>query len=188
MNSQLPQLFKENILQGTTIVQKQTYLKDLKGFFYHEAERELLLQNQLVYEVDAYFPVSAGTEGGLFFGVTRLQPGMVGNEYFMTRGHFHAIANRAEYYWTIEGHGQLILMNHEREICIEEMQPGSLHYIPGHMAHRVANTGNSLLSFGACWPADAGYDYTTIESEGFSARLCKVNGLPVLLTDEQQAL
>ena len=58
--------------------------------------------------------------------------------------------------------------------------PGSLHYIPGGVAHRVANTGNSVLSFAACWPSDAGHNYEEIANKGFSARLVEVNGTPKL--------
>ena len=34
----------------------------------------------------------------------------------------------------------LILMDRERNTWAERMMPGSLHYIPGGVAHRVANT------------------------------------------------
>ena len=55
-----------------------------------------------------------------------------------------------------------------------------LHYIPGGVAHRVANTGNSVLSFAACWPSDAGHNYEEIANKGFSARLVEVDGTPKL--------
>ena len=133
-----------------------------------------------VYKVQAYLPVSAGTEGGLFFGTTFLQAGKVGNEYFMTQGHFHKQSNRAEYYWCIKGEGVLVLMDKERNCRAENMNEGTLHYIPADTAHRVANTGDSELVFNACWPADAGYDYEEILKNGFSARLFAVDQKPVL--------
>lgn len=61
------------------------------------------------------------------------------------------------------------------------MRPGSVHYIPGRTAHRVANVGDTVLSFLACWPADAGHDYETIAAHGFGARLRAVNGRPELV-------
>jgi glucose-6-phosphate isomerase len=76
----------------------------------------------------------------------------------MTKGHFHAIENRAEYYWGIEGEGILLLIDKQRETKSEYMFPGSLHYIPKATAHRVVNTGNPISRFGACWPSDAGYN------------------------------
>lgn len=137
-------------------------------------------QSQLAYEVDCHFPVKEGTLGGLFFGITKLYPGKVGDEYFMTKGHFHAQSDRAEYYWGIKGEGMLILMDREGKTWAKKMTPGSLHYIPADIAHRVANIGNDLLSFGACWPSDAGHDYDTILQKGFSARLVEINGTPQL--------
>ena len=74
----------------------------------------------------------------------------------------------------------LILMDRERNTWAERMMPGSLHYILGGVAHRVANTGNSVLSFAACWPSDAGHNYEEIANKGFSARLVEVNGTPKL--------
>lgn len=167
-------------LSGLSVMHKSTTIENLKGFFLNDELLKQLPQQMIVYEVDSVQPVSPGTPGGLFFGITRIQPGQVGNEYFMTRGHFHALADRAEFYWGIKGEGQLILMDRKRDVRIEKMQSGSLHYIPPHTAHRVANTGEDILSFGACWPADAGYDYKEIEKNGFAARLINVNGIPEL--------
>ena len=110
-----------------------------------------------------------------------IYPGKVGDEYFMTKGHFHANMNRGEYYWGVEGEGRLIMMDQNRRVWSERMFPGSLHYIPGGVAHRVANIGYSVLSFAACWPSDAGHDYQVILENGFSASLQCVNGNPQLI-------
>jgi glucose-6-phosphate isomerase len=138
-------------------------------------------KDTVVYEVASWFPVKHDTEGGLFFGVTKIKPGAVGNEYFMTKGHFHRIRNRGEIYTTIEGEGMLILMDEQRNTWAEKMEPGSVHYIPGFIAHRTANTGNRELSFWAVWPSDAGHDYESIREEGFSKILVKGSGGPVLV-------
>ena len=108
-------------------------------------------------------------------------PGKVGDEYFMTKGHFHSNIDRAEFYWGVEGEGMLILMNEARDVWAERMYPGSLHYIPGGIAHRVANVGNSILTFAASWPSDAGHNYGIIAREGFARRLKEVNGKPELI-------
>ena len=76
----------------------------------------------------------------------------------------------------------LILMKHDRSrTWAEKMVPGSIHYIPGCTAHRTANTGKGTLSFGACWPSDAGHDYDTISQYGFSKILVSQGGEPVLV-------
>jgi glucose-6-phosphate isomerase len=107
----------------------------------------------------------------------------VGDEYFITKGHFHAEKSRGEFYLTVEGTGALILMDKARRTVFEPMSAGTLHYIPSRTAHRVANTGRSRLTFLACWPSDAGHDYDTIQHQGFSARLRNVGGVPILVEE-----
>jgi glucose-6-phosphate isomerase len=168
-------------LFGSQVIHTAKKLIELNGLFEDETAFNDMDGNQPAYEVDAFYPVKKGTEGGLFFGLTHLYPGKVGNEYFMTKGHFHAIENRAEYYWGIEGEGILLLMDKQGETKAEYMFPGSLHYIPGATAHRVVNTGNLILRFGACWPSDAGYNYDAIMREGFSKRVKQINNKPTLM-------
>ena len=167
-------------LKGENVSKSQRTLGDLAGIFEDQAAYGRMPAEQLAYEVYSYLPEREGTPGGLYFGITRLYPGKVGNEYFMTKGHFHRLEDRAEYYWGLEGEGMLILMDRERNTWAERMAPGSLHYIPGGVAHRVANTGSGILSFAACWPSDAGHNYEEIANEGFSARLIEENGTPKL--------
>jgi glucose-6-phosphate isomerase len=155
------------------------------GSYFHDQEALSQMQpGTLLYEVQSYQPLHEGTEGGLFWGNTTLSPGSVGDEYFMTKGHFHHIRNRGEFYVTCKGQGALLLMKEGGPTIAETMSAGSVHYIPGHHAHRVANTGDEPLIFIACWPSDAGYDYATIEKKGFSARLLKRNGVPTLVSQE----
>jgi glucose-6-phosphate isomerase, archaeal len=173
--------FSTGALSGASLIQSTRTLGDLGGIFADQAAYGALDPSQVVYRVQAFQPVSADTEGGLFWGATFLESGMVGDEYFMTAGHFHTKRNRAEYYSTVAGRGALILMDEARNSRVEWMAPGSTHYIPGDTAHRVANTGDTLLSFLACWPSDAGHDYATIRESGFSARLRVRDGQPTLV-------
>ena len=175
-------LFVHDLLSGDGVTKSKRYLSDLKDLFQDVKSYETMDPEILLYEVYSYTPVQDdGTTGALNFGITHIYPGKVGQEYFMTKGHFHAQDDRAEYYWGIEGEGVLILMDRKRNTWGEKMFPGSLHYIPGGVAHRVANTGNKVLSFGACWPSDAGHDYEEIAQKGFSARLMEVDGIPQLI-------
>lgn len=151
-------------------------LGELSGLFADENARRRLPPGTLAYTVAAHFPVSEGTPGGLFFGVSILEPGKVGDEFFMTRGHFHALRDRGEYYWGESGEGLLVLMTEDRKWRVENVRPGSLHYIPGHTAHRLVNTGRAQLRVGACWPSDAGHDYAAIAEKGFSVRILERGG------------
>ncbi|MBA7521964.1 Glucose-6-phosphate isomerase [subsurface metagenome] len=154
-------LFSGDRLKGNKVQQSTRLLKDLNTIFKNDEAFKIMNPDLPVYEVDCYFPVKENKAGGLFFGVTRIFPGKVDNEYFMTKGHFHSNSDTAEFYWGIEGEGLLLFMNKDRETWIEKMTNGSLHYIPGNTAHRVINTGELKLSFGACWPSDAGHDYAS---------------------------
>lgn len=137
--------FFQNELKGEGVVKSRRTLGELAGIFENQDAYSQLPLDQLAYEVYSYLPEREGTPGGLYFGITQLYPGKVGDEYFMTKGHFHQQEDRSEYYWGLEGEGMLILMDRERNTWAERMMPGSLHYIPGGVAHRVANTGNSVL-------------------------------------------
>ncbi len=157
-------------------------LKDLPNIFEDDEAFLKLDGEEIIYEVQAILPVKEGLEGGLFYGKTIINPGKVGDEYFMTKGHFHQKIDRAEFYWGIEGEGMLLLMDEDRNCWAEKMYSGSLHYINGYIAHRTINTGTIKLFFGACWSSDAGHNYQKIMDNGFSARLKEVDGKPLLIS------
>ncbi len=168
-------------MKGEPIINQLRLLKDIAGILHDQAAFSKLNQETPAYSVQSWLPVAEGTPGGLFFGVSTILPGKIGSEYFMTKGHFHAQSDRAEFYWGVQGKGMLILMDRERNTWAEEVYPGSLHYIGSEIAHRLANTGNQKLIVGACWPSDAGHDYEEITVNGFSARLVEVDGKPALV-------
>jgi glucose-6-phosphate isomerase len=156
-------------------------LGQMNRVFLDEHARSLADPATVVYAVEYWKPVAQGTEGGLYWGNSTVFPGMVGEEYFMTRGHFHARRDRAEFYTTVSGAGMLVLMDEQRRASVQEMSPGTTHYVPGGMAHRVVNTGDAPLTLVACWPSDASYDYATIGEQGFSLRVMCRSGRPMLL-------
>jgi glucose-6-phosphate isomerase len=176
--------WQKGLLSGAPVQESVKTLGQLKNIFMNEHARESMDPNTVVYRVQAWCPVPQGTEGAQFWGITVIEPGLVDNEYFMTHGHFHEKRNRTEYYAAIEGEGALILMDESRKTWIEPMSPGTLHFIPPNVAHRVANTGMIPLHLVACWPSDAGHDYDVIRQSGFAARLLKVNGKPSMVRSD----
>ncbi len=177
-----PEVFFNNEeLKGTGVTESVRVLGDLRGVFLDGDAFESMDLSKEIYRVSSFMPVSEGTPGGLYIGITYLASGKVGDEYFMTKGHFHTNTDSAEYYWGVKGDGMLILMDEERNVWAERMFPGSLHYIPARVAHRVANVGDSCLVFAASWPSDAGHDYETIAKYGFASRLLEVDGSPKLV-------
>jgi len=169
------------LLGGEAIEQSRKTLGQLAGLF-HDREAWSRMDAEIeVYKVQFWRPVPDGKTGGLFRGATTLNPGRVGDEYFMTHGHFHSLRDRAELYATISGEGALLLMDQEGQTCSQTMTPGSVHYIPGNVAHRVVNTGSIPLVFLASWPSDAGHDYQKIRDTGFSKRMVARDGVPCLI-------
>lgn len=181
MMAQLTIDWGSGLLAGQDVLTSRKTLAQMRSMFQDRQAANALPDELEMYRVQVYAPVAEGTEGGLNWGTTILQPGKIGGEYFMTRGHFHRVRNRAEYYATFQGQGALLLMDERGATRYEAMEPGSLHYIPASTAHRVANTGSVALVFTACWPSDAGYDYETIERVGFSARMMEQDGQAVLV-------
>jgi len=150
-------------------------LSDLKGYFQDEAAYDSMLrENPVVYEV--YAVEQEGQEGDLNFATTVLRPGKVGREFFFTKGHFHAKADRAEIYYAIKGRGGMLLQTPEGEVEWVPMEPGTVVYVPPYWAHRTVNTGDEPLIFLAVYPADAGHDYGSIKDKGFAKLVVEENG------------
>ncbi|MEZ0327143.1 MAG: glucose-6-phosphate isomerase family protein [Fimbriimonas sp.] len=143
---------------------------DLAGYWQDEAAAALI-SGQLLYVTQTWFPVADGTEGAVLWGNTVLMPGVVGDEYFMTRGHFHLKQDRCELCIMVSGKGALVLMDHARNVEVQEMAAGSTHYVHGHLAHRTVNTGDEPLVFLCAWPADCGHDYEVVRTQGFAKKL-----------------
>jgi glucose-6-phosphate isomerase, archaeal len=143
-------------------------LSDLAGLFVdREAEAALLARDPLVYQVfeAAELPKE---DGHLLFSTTVIKPGRVGDEYFMTKGHFHARADRAELYYGLSGDGILLLQSPDGRIDAQSMRPGAASYVPPYWGHRTINTGDRDFVFLAVYPADAGYDYGQVATYGFA--------------------
>jgi glucose-6-phosphate isomerase, archaeal len=161
----------------TSVVTRR--LSHMRGMYGDgEAERRLIDDGDpLVYEVTQY-DVPPQT-GELFVCTTVLYPGRVGDEFFMTKGHYHAQRDRAEVYYGIRGHGWLVLQRDDRIEAVP-MGPGAVGYVPPYWAHRTVNVGEEPFVFLAVYPGDAGHDYATIESDGFLQRVVDDAGEPVL--------
>jgi glucose-6-phosphate isomerase len=168
------------LLSGTPVRRSRKHLADLRPLFLSGAFSPLD-DSTLVYSVEWFGEGPEAAAGGLLFGCTRLEPGKVGGEYFMTHGHFHRQPSHAEFYIPVSGQGLLLRMDRGGETWAESMTPGHVLAIDGRHAHRAVNTGSEPLIFWACWPADAGYDYGTIARDGFGLRVMDRDGQAALL-------
>jgi glucose-6-phosphate isomerase, archaeal len=152
-------------------------LRDLQGLYVTEIPEYRL--DELAYRVSE-IPVPA-TSSAVYSSTTILEPGTIGSEYQMTKGHFHANRDRAEIYVTLRGEGRLVMATEDGTSHVEPMRPGTVNYVPGFWAHRSVNVGSEPLVFFAAYPADAGYDYGTIEEQGFPVVVMDRDGVPAVL-------
>ena len=156
------------VLTNGSLIRKSTCLHQLEGVFADTLAFRQCDPERCVYDVEMFN--SPAADGALFVGVTHLYPGKVGNEYFMTRGHFHQRREQGEVYFGLRGSGVLLLQNEQGDARLEKVTPGSVHIIPGFTAHRLINTGEETLSALAVWPCSAGHDYAAL-SGGFALRI-----------------
>lgn len=163
------------------------HLSDLKGLYADPAaEAALMSANPLLYEVHEATDIPED-EGQLRYSTTIIFPGKVGDEYFFTKGHYHAIANRAELYFGLAGEGYLLLMTPEGEVSAQRMVRGAMAYVPPFWAHRTINVGTDNFVFMAAYNADAGYDYESIARRGFPQLMLERDGKPILVPSPKWA-
>jgi glucose-6-phosphate isomerase len=139
----------------------------LAGLYADTSAFESLLKrfgDEPVYEVTDLRPSSAA--GDVITGVTRMVPGKVGDEYFITRGHIHAVPDRSEIYYGEAGNGVMLLESPTGETRALPLRPREIVYVPPYWIHRTANVGTTELVFLFVYPADAGQDYGIIERSG----------------------
>jgi glucose-6-phosphate isomerase len=149
-------------------------LEDLNGLFLEPIDPEDA--EAVVYTVSEIpVPVS---QSNLLSSTTAIQPGRVGREYHMTKGHYHAVRDRAEIYVTLAGDGRLVLATEDGRHRVEPMRRGTVNYVAGGWGHRSVNVGDEPLIFYAVYVADAGYDYGTIEEQGFPVLVVAGDGGP----------
>ncbi|MEG1504416.1 MAG: glucose-6-phosphate isomerase family protein [Enterococcus sp.] len=97
-------------LEGIGIQKKEIRAKDLAGYFLDSKAYQKLDPEKVIYCVEFQDNgLAEGASGGLYFGITHLYPGVVGSEYFLTKGHVHSKRNTGEYYFGLEGKGLLMM-------------------------------------------------------------------------------
>ena len=134
-----------------------------------QAVRRLLAAGEdpvIYFGYDADVPHAADH---LPFRTTIVNPGTVGAEFFMTKGHHH-VRDTAEVYVGMSGTGLMVMETRDGQFACEPLVPSATVYVPPGWAHRTVNTGPEPLVFLATYPGDAGHDYESIERSGFSRR------------------
>jgi glucose-6-phosphate isomerase len=152
------------------------YLSNMKGMFADDAALDKMVaeKDELIYEF--YELGLPEVDSDLLFGTSITYPGKVGNEYFMTKGHFHTVLDTSEVYYCLSGKGYMLMENPEGEWEAAEMTPGKAVYVPGRWAHRSVNSGTEPLVTFFVFRADAGHDYGTIETKGYRKLIVENEG------------
>ncbi len=157
-------------------------LSSMKGQYFDTKTYEAMLakDDQLLYEV--YETKRPEIAGELLNGLSIVHPGKIGDEYFMTKGHFHTVLETAEVYYCLKGQGYMVMETPEGDWSVEELRPGRVLYVPPRWAHRSVNSSltEDLVTF-FVYPGDAGHDYGTIEQQGFRKLVVDDNGQPKII-------
>ncbi len=158
------------------------YLSNMKGMFLDEQALEKMIKEKDLLMYEFYDMKRPEVSSEIAFGTSITYPGKVGDEYFMTKGHFHQIMDTAEVYYCLRGHGYMLMESPEGDWEAQEMKPGIAVYVPKRYAHRSINISlkEPLVSFFA-FRADAGHDYGTIETKGFRKLVVEKNGQAVII-------
>jgi len=154
-------------------------LFSMKGYYADQQSYERMLAEEDVVLYKVYETRRPEVSGELLCGTSVVHPGKVGDEYFMTKGHFHAVLDTAEVYYCLQGKGMMVMETLEGEWAVEELRPGRVLYVPPCWAHRSVNTGKEedLVTF-FIYPGHAGHDYGMIESQGFRKLVVERDGRP----------
>jgi glucose-6-phosphate isomerase len=137
----------------------ERWLSDMRAL-YLESEAD----DRLVYRV--YGLPIAETTANVVASTTVIEPGTVGREYHMTKGHFHSLRDRSEVYLTLSGEGRLVMATEDGRNAVEPMRPGTVNFVPGGWGHRSVNVGDEPLVFFAAYVGDAGHDYEAVAERG----------------------
>lgn len=152
-------------------------LGDLEGLYRDAdafAERTATDADTVVYRVHDLRP--SDRSGDMIVGTSALEPGRIGDEYYLTRGHLHAISDRPEVYHCVHGHGVMLMEDEAGNTDAIEMTPGVIAYVAPGWIHRSVNVGDDRFVTVFSYPADAGQNYQVIEEAGGMASRVVVDG------------
>lgn len=130
-------------------------LKNMEKMFFNEDEVKRILKqggNPVIYEtfVKSFYPMD--------LGLTVLNAGQIGKEFYFTKGHVHR-AGTEEFYILLEGTGLLILQK-DRKIKKLNLSKGRLILIPRGYAHRLINNGKKKLKVLTIYHENSKPDYS----------------------------
>jgi glucose-6-phosphate isomerase len=156
-------------------------LSDMREMFFDTESEIRILEREdpIIYSFSE--KILPEENGHLQLATTTIQPGKIGEEYFMTKGHYHRRLDTSEVYIGLEGKGCLLIQTADGDFVSIEIRKGVVAYIPPYWGHRMVNTGKIPFIFFAVYPGDAGHNYGDIERTGFVKILIEKEGKPLLV-------
>ena len=148
----------------------------MKGYYKDEKALEKIIEHGDPLHYETFESNIPEEYGHLIYGLSTLYPGVVGEECFMTKGHYHTILETGEIYFCLEGEGYMLMKLQSGAVRVERMLRGTMVYVPPYWAHRSINTGDNKLTTFFAYQADAGHNYGDITEEGFPQRIFKRKG------------
>ena len=89
-------------------------------------------------------------------GLTKINPGTINKEYFMTKGHKHKKTSN-EIYILIKGKGKLLIQQKTPKLI--QLKKNKFYIISGNSGHRLINIGKTNLEVYTIYNKNAGHDY-----------------------------
>ncbi|MEO7372900.1 MAG: glucose-6-phosphate isomerase family protein [Terrimesophilobacter sp.] len=158
------------------------HLSEMAGRYADQAaEKQLLTSaNPLIYRADEI--PAPERSGELHTSVTVLYPGKVGDEYFMSKGHYHVREECVKVYLAVTGTGYLLMQTSQGDTMEVPMVPGTIVYCAAGWAQRTVNVGSDPFAYFKYWPGDSGHDYDRVIDEGgFFKRILDRDGTPTIV-------
>jgi glucose-6-phosphate isomerase len=157
-------------------------LSDLKDYFQDKKAVKQILSKGEDPVIYLYFEhTQEEIQGHLNFGVTIINSGKIGREYYLTRGHYHAKKEAAEVYVGLKGKGIMIMQNEDGQVVHLPISKGIVVYVPPFWAHRTVNIGKKELAFFYVYPSNAGHTYDAIRKMGFAKLVVEENKKPKVI-------
>lgn len=163
-----------DLAEGTMRTPDRVLLRkasDMRGYYQDEAALQRLIASGDPIHYEVFQKNIPECRGHLLVCISKLYPGCVGEECFMTKGHYHSISGTAEIYLCLRGRGYMMMKTADGQCAAEPMWRNRVVYVPPHWAHRSINTGDEPLISFCVYPADAGHNYGDIAGEGFPKRV-----------------
>jgi glucose-6-phosphate isomerase len=157
-------------------------LSEMVGYFADQQAYATALARQDLVLYEVYEIRRPANAGELLHGISIVHPGKIGDEYVMTKGHFHAVLETAEVYYCLQGEGHMVMETPEGESLVQPLRPGAVLYVPPRWAHRSVNCSleSDLVTF-FVYPGNAGHDYGSIAGHGFRKLVVERDGRPQIV-------